>query len=97
MILTCMRILVLRPRNGASMAVNGELSEERKAEEAGDELRKALEVYGIQEYSQFVILAAFAENATCMFQARPITFVLTRNRAPGHWPIPEAFWPDAVQ
>ncbi|GMT03500.1 hypothetical protein PENTCL1PPCAC_25674 [Pristionchus entomophagus] len=30
-------------------------------------------------------------------EARPITFVLTRNRAPGHWPIPEAFWPEAVQ
>ncbi|GMR33037.1 hypothetical protein PMAYCL1PPCAC_03232, partial [Pristionchus mayeri] len=60
----------LLPRNGTGE--DAEASEERKAEIAGDRLRRALE-------------------------ERPITFVLTRNRAPGHWPIPEAFWPETVQ
>ncbi|GMT34503.1 hypothetical protein PFISCL1PPCAC_25800 [Pristionchus fissidentatus] len=58
------------PRNGVTE--NGDVTEEKKAEIAGDNLRRALE-------------------------ARPITFMITRNRAPGHWPIPEAFWPESVQ
>ncbi|KAF8380938.1 dic-1 [Pristionchus pacificus] len=38
-----------------------------------------------------------SEKLRKALEEHPITFVLTRSRGPGHWPIPEAFWPDTVQ